>query len=1152
MAIIAEQNFNLLSDQYTFTSDSLLSGSALTNLGSFNTNSNQGLLFETFWFDTRGNGNGPTVGSESGDNIGVNSATGTNALNVAANGTSIASGIEHNFQFDDGDGRLDLVFGTVDLSNFNNRFLSFNYWIADTSYESDDSFTVTLTDGNNTQTVLNFGETELETNASADNSTANWNTFNIDLDNLINSGLGDNLTLTISVDTNAASEKIFVDNILFIGDETGNRNGGNGGTSASFVEDFNSFSGNGFSPNPSSGQLDSDIWIVRGFSNGNLNFGDTATSGDFARGINDGGVSTGGVYGFNVDTENTILGIQPTGGDFTPGEVILKLQNNTGSTVNEVDISYDIWYRNDQNRANSLNFAYSNDGVNFLTVSSLDFTTPETANNNGWQSEAKSVTLSGLNLADEQLFYLKWVGDDVSGSGSRDEYGIDNIQVTELTSPAATPPPPPSEEITKIHTIQGTGLQSSLIGQTVTVEAIVVGDFQGSDRLRGFYLQEEDSDVDSNSLTSEGIFVFDGSNPGVDVNVGDKVKVTGVVAEFSSSGTLLTELSNLTDITVVSTGNNLPTAVTISDLEAANSSSIGLENYEGMLVNFIETLTLTEYFQLGRFGEVTLSSEGRLYQPTNVTTPGTAANALQAENDLRRIILDDGSTRQNVDPILLGRNGQSLSSTNILRGGDTVTGLSGILEQRFGEYRVQTNTSVNFQAVNDRPTTAPDVGGNLKIANYNVLNYFTTIDNGSNGARGADSASEFQRQQDKLITALTEIDADILGLVEIENNGDIAVSNLVSTLNSTTNPGTYDYIATGTIGTDAIKVALIYKTDVVNPFGNFAILDSSVDPTFQDNRNRPALAQTFEEIATGEKVIIALNHFKSKGSSGLTDTNNPNYDQGDGQGFWNATRTDAANALVNWLANDPTNSGDSDYLIMGDLNAYAMEDPITAIKNAGYTNLIEQFNGSDAYSYVFNGQFGYLDHALSNHSLTSQVTGVAEWHINADEPNVFDYNEEFNPPSLYSVDPYRTSDHDPVLIGLNLGNFSFLEGTAGGDILTGTNENEVITGLQGMDTITTGGGRDRLVYNSVNDGIDIISDFTVGNDSFVFTNLLESLGYNDTNPISDGYVNFVSYGSDTMISIDPDGNNGSGLSRDFIFVENVTISALNNPNNFVF
>lgn len=1147
MATIAQQNFNLLSDQYTFTSDLLSSGSALTNLGSFNNNSNNGLTFETFWFSTRSNVLGPKEGTESGDNIGVNSFTGTNAPNVAADGIAVASGIEHNFEFNDGDGRLDLTFATLNLSNYTNRFLTFNYWIANTGYESDDSFQVTLSDGTNTQTVLNFGELQLEANASADNGTANWKTFSLDLDSLITSGLGENITLTISVDTNAGDENIFVDNILFTGDAT---EGGNGGNSPTFVEDFNTFTGGGFTATPSSGQLDSDVWIVTGFSDGTLNFGGTQTSGDFARGTSNGGVSTGGVYGFTVESGNSILGIQPTGDDFTSGEIILKLQNGTTSNVTEVDISYDIWYRNDQGRSNSLNFAYSYDGVNFIPVTSLDFTTPQAADSNGWQSQTKSATLSRLTIAPDQLFYLKWIGNDVGGSGSRDEYGIDNVQVTQLTTPDITPPPPP-EEITKIHTIQGTGLQSTLTGQIVTVEAIVIGDFQGSSGLSGFYLQEEDTDTDGNVLTSEGLFIFDGSLPAVDVSVGDKVKVTGTVTEFNSSGTFLTELSNITNVTVLSTGNILPSEVIIDDLKAANGAALELESYEGMRVNFSETLTLTEYFQLGRFGEVVLSTDGRLQQPTNVTTPGASANALQAENDLRRIVLDDGSNRQNVDPILFGRNGEPLSSTNLLRGGDTVTNLTGVLDQRFGEYRVQTNTGVDFQAVNERPTTPPDVGGSLKVANFNVLNYFTTIDDAFNDARGADSISEFQRQQDKLVTALLEIDADIFGLVELENNGDIAISNLVNVLNSETAPGTYDYIATGTIGTDAIKVGLIYKTSAVNPVGDYAILDSSVDPTFQDDLNRPVLAQTFQQIDTGEKVTVAVNHFKSKGTSGLTNTNDPNYDQGDGQGFWNATRTDAANALVNWLATDPTNSGDSDYLIIGDLNSYAMEDPITAIKNAGYTNLIEQFSGADAYSYVFDGQFGYLDHALSNSSLTSQVTGVAEWHINADEPNVFDYNEEFNPPSLYSVDPYRTSDHDPVIIGLNLGNFSYLNGTVGSDILTGTNSNELITGLQGKDTITTGGGSDRIVYNSVTDGVDIIKDFMVGSDKFVLTELLDSVGYSGSNPISDGYIKFSSKGVHTILKLDADGNNGTGLSRDFIYVQNVSVTALNNLDNFV-
>ncbi len=166
-------------------------------------------------------------------------------------------------------------------------------------------------------------------------------------------------------------------------------------------------------------------------------------------------------------------------------------------------------------------------------------------------------------------------------------------------------------------------------------------------------------------------------------------------------------------------------------------------------------------------------------------------------------------------------------------------------------------------------------------------------------------------------------------------------------------------------------------------------------------------------------MTVAVNHFKSKGSACAGDP-----DTGDGQGNCNQTRVDAANDLTSWLAGDPTNSSDPDFLIIGDLNAYAKEDPITAIKNAGYNNLTETFLGQFAYSYVFEGQSGYLDHALSTSGLTAQVNGVTEWHINCDEPVALDYNVEFKSAgqvtSFYSTEPYRSSDHDPVIIGLTL------------------------------------------------------------------------------------------------------------------------------------
>jgi uncharacterized protein len=266
------------------------------------------------------------------------------------------------------------------------------------------------------------------------------------------------------------------------------------------------------------------------------------------------------------------------------------------------------------------------------------------------------------------------------------------------------------------------------------------------------------------------------------------------------------------------------------------------------------------------------------------------------------------------------------------------------------------------------------------------------------------------------------LDADVIGLNELESTP--GAEPLISITSGM--PG-YNYINTGPIGTDAIKVGIIYRPAVVTPIGPYQILDSTDDPRFIDTRSRPALAQTFQEIATGARFTVVVNHLKSKGSACTGDP-----DAGDGQGNCNGTRTLAAQALVDWLATDPTGSGDPDFLIMGDLNSYAQEDPIDAIKAGSddmagtgddFTNLIFDYHGAYAYSYTFDGQAGYLDHALANASLADQITGAADWHINSDEPSILDYDTSFKPPAqeaLYEVNPYRTSDHDSVVVGLNL------------------------------------------------------------------------------------------------------------------------------------
>jgi predicted extracellular nuclease len=240
-------------------------------------------------------------------------------------------------------------------------------------------------------------------------------------------------------------------------------------------------------------------------------------------------------------------------------------------------------------------------------------------------------------------------------------------------------------------------------------------------------------------------------------------------------------------------------------------------------------------------------------------------------------------------------------------------------------------------------------------------------------------------------------------------------------VNAVVGAGSYAFIDTGTIGDDAIKVGFIYKPETATPQGMFAILDSNVDARFDDSRNRPALAQTFTQPSDGAGLTIVLNHLKSKGSD-CDSAGDPN--AGDGQGNCNQTRTNAASAIADWIALDPTTSGDPDFLVMGDLNAYVAEDPLTALKSAGFTNLIEAAAGADAYSFVFDGQAGALDHALASPSLVPQVAAAIEWHINADEPALLDYNlENGRDPTLFdSTTPYRSSDHDPVVIDFDLTN----------------------------------------------------------------------------------------------------------------------------------
>jgi predicted extracellular nuclease len=580
--------------------------------------------------------------------------------------------------------------------------------------------------------------------------------------------------------------------------------------------------------------------------------------------------------------------------------------------------------------------------------------------------------------------------------------------------------PPPvcgaDDTVTLISAVQGVTDTSPLAGMVVEIEGIVVGDLQGANEYGGLFVQEEDADNDADPLTSEGVFVF----TDLPAAPGDLVRARGTVQEFFG----LTELSPTSDLVVCDTGVTPPTpAMPMLPLTDPNE----YEAIESMSIVMPQALVINDVFNLFRFGEMTLSSQRRM-QPTAVVAPGAPANMLAAAHALDALILDDRRDGQNLVPPVNGQDDSNpLAADNPVRNGQTITGLTGVMHYSFGSWRVQpTSTVIIDEGANLRTAAPGPVGGTLRVSSFNVLNFFTTIDTGApvcgpmmnQDCRGADSPEEYTRQLDKLVPAIIAIDADVLGLNELENNASDSLQALVDAVNAVMGAGTYDFINTGTIGDDAIKVGIIYKPASVTPEGGFALLTSAVDPRFNDALNRPALAQSFRATSNLALFTPIVNHLKSKGCGGATGADE---DQGDGQACFNATRTSAAEALGDWANADPTGTGSDSVMILGDLNSYFMEDPIQALQARGFTSLEQTFNGMDSYTFVFFGLAGSLDYALSSAAVTPKVTGAVPWHNNSDETRALDYNTEFGVlPSFYAPTAYRASDHDPIVVGLDL------------------------------------------------------------------------------------------------------------------------------------
>jgi predicted extracellular nuclease len=575
------------------------------------------------------------------------------------------------------------------------------------------------------------------------------------------------------------------------------------------------------------------------------------------------------------------------------------------------------------------------------------------------------------------------------------------------------PPEPPllvcNENNTLISRVQGADEESPLVGEYVEIQGIVTLSLQGNEQLKGFFLQEEGIHYDNDPLTSEGIFI---SYADTSVVEGDVIKISGIVQEKYGQ----TQLTSINGITNCGTAQITSTDITMPVLPS-------LEAYEGMLVNVTNELVVNDTYGLKRYGEIKLASE-RLYQSTQVALPGEAANALEAQNKQKELTLDDSIAIQNPDVIPYPT--PELDANNTLRLGDKVNNIQGVIGFGYSQYRIHPTQQPNFVQQNPR-TESPQIEerGDLRIASFNVLNYFNGDGQGGGfpTPRGADNLEEFDRQKAKTVNALLALDADIIGLLEMENDGFgelSALAELTSSLNEQDSANQYAYVKLNTaqVGGDAIMSAIIYRSNKVKEIGTASFTEAVPF----DYGNRPPVMQTFESLSTEEIFNVVVTHLRSKGSCRRAE--GLDQDQNDGQGCWNQTRINAVNALTSWIETEPTGVSDPDTLILGDINAYAKEDPIQTFTEKGYTNVKQQLNGNtDDYSYVFKGRIGSLDHVFASTEMMNKVIATTDWHINADEPAALDYNTEYksdkHKASLYSEHVYRSSDHDPIVIELN-------------------------------------------------------------------------------------------------------------------------------------
>lgn len=540
-----------------------------------------------------------------------------------------------------------------------------------------------------------------------------------------------------------------------------------------------------------------------------------------------------------------------------------------------------------------------------------------------------------------------------------------------------------------IGQVQGSQARSALVGQTVTVTGTVTADLRAG--LQGFFVQDAG---DGDASTSDALWVVAGAGATLpDIHTGQRWLLTGTVAETGDGPHTLTTLQ-LADAKVLGAASATPAPIALTAPPADWAA------LEGMLVRIDAPLTLNGTDT--RFGQTIASFGGPLWTPSEREVPGTPGYAaLAADNAHRRLLLDDGSdARDPADlPYLPG---------GAVRSGSSATGVSGVVDFRHGAWRLQALTPLQVQAA-ARPA-APDVPGSVRIAVFNLENLFNG--DGAGGGfptkRGAKTEAEYRAQVARLVATLTPLRADIAALMELENDGygpQSSLAQFVEALNAAGSDWRYIDASSGP-GDNPIRVGLIYRASRVTPVGKPVTLEGG---PFVEHSRVP-LAQAFRR-GDGDLFVVAANHFKSKGCN---EASGADADAHDGAGCWNATRTESARRVDAWLKSNPTGTGATRALIVGDLNAYAQEQPLRTLRQTGWADAFAAAHVAAPYSYVYDGQRGRLDHALLSPALAPLLRGAAEWHVNADEPEPRGDARDATP------GPWRSSDHDPMLLGFDL------------------------------------------------------------------------------------------------------------------------------------